>query len=434
MALLPKESILAQFRRSGSVTLLAAALWAITLTVIFIRAAHRPKKHTVLTTYVQGGQRWLDSANLYKGKRGFVYSPATAAFFVPVALLPTTPANILWRLLNAGTLLGAMAWWLSLNARPSAKTGSGFYRGIPQYPHPLHALAFILLLPLSIGNLNNGQVNPLLIGLLMVAIAACHRERWTLAAFCVALAAYFKIYPLAIGLLLCAAFPRKFTWRLFAALIALGALSLVLQKPAYVLEQYRLWFATRAADNRFLYSDSIAPRDLWMLFRLFHIPVTQHVYMAIQVLSGAAIGLIVWIGRRQSWEEDRLLAALFSLGCGWMLLCGPATESATYVMLAPAVVLAFVQAFSRPLPTAMRVWIATVLVILLIALGMNSFLKLKKTVYTMSVQPFAALLFVGYGLALTRRAFWPAEAANDRATNSHALEKFTSGEAHTPAV
>jgi len=383
-------------RTFGALRITALILWSILLVVVFIRAGFSPQKNTVVTTYVNAGHAWLTSADVYKGIRGFVYSPVTAAFFAPLSLIPMLAANIVWRLLTTAVFLGGVAWWLKTD----------LHRWIPERRH---TLVFILLFPLAIGNFNNGQVNPLVIGLLMMGIIAAHRERFTLAAFCIAVATYFKIYPLAVGLLLILLFPRKFSWRLIVALIVIGALSFLLQRPSYVLHQYELWWQTRMTDNRMQYSYDIAPRDLYLLFRLAHIDISRQLYTVVQLLSGAAIGLICLVGRYKRWSEDRLLAGMFSLVCGWMLLCGPATESATYVMLAPAAVLALAQAYCRPMPLSMRTLITSSFVVLLMALTMNSFMNLKKCPASMCVQPIGALIFVCYsGLLVTRSKYWKA--------------------------
>ncbi len=100
-------------------------------------------------------------------------------------------------------------------------------------------LVYLLILPLSLGNFNNGQVNPMIIGLLMVAIIAAHEKRWTLSAVALGFSVYLKIYPLSVGLLLVVLYPRQLGWRLALTLILMGAASFLLQRPAYVLEQYQ---------------------------------------------------------------------------------------------------------------------------------------------------------------------------------------------------
>lgn len=363
--------------------IVVAALWGLTLLVIFVRVAVQPERNTVFNVFTVAGASWRHGTNVYIAHDGFLYSPLAAAFFGPFSLLPGAMSNILWRSLNATIFLGAVAWWLK----------AGLHRELGRVHS---ALVFLLLLPLSIGNFNNGQVNPIIIGLLMIGLLAARAERWNVAAFCIAVTVYFKIYPLAAGLVLMALFPKKFTWRFLLALLLLGALSFVLQRPGYVLDQYRLWLSTRAADNRRLYQMTIAPRDLWMILRLLHVAISERLYTIIQILSGAAVALVCVAGRWRGWPLDRVLAVLLSLVTAWMLLCGPSTESATYILLAPPIALALAQAFARPFSIPMRAGIAVCYAFMLFALAFNSFFNWKKNAHNSSIQPAGALLFVAY--------------------------------------
>src|SRR5262249_17144648 len=45
--------------------------------------------------------------------------------------------------------------------------------------------------------------------------------------------------------------------------------------------------------------------------------------------------LLCLAGRWRSWPRRTLLLVVLTLGSCWMILCGPATESCTYVLLAP---------------------------------------------------------------------------------------------------
>ena len=383
-----------KFRTLGTVAKVALVLWAILFIVIAVRVARTPTKNTVLTTYLKSGEAWLKGETIYSGKRGFVYSPLTAAVFAPISTLPPIVSNSAWRLLTAGIYLGAIWAWLKSGLAP---------RITPKQTQWL----FILLLPLSIGNFNNAQVNPLLIGLVLLSILAAHRERWFLSAFLIGIATYIKIYPLAFGLLLATVFPKKLSWRLVVALVALGGLSFVLQKPAYVLEQYQTWIQTRSGDNRLAYNADIAPNDLSLLFRLVGLEVNATVYRVIQLATALALAVLCAVGGLRKWPAERLLGGILALGCSWALLCGPATESATYILLAPAVTFALLDAFSRPLPTWMRATVVLSFVTLVIALGMNSFLTLKRSPLSMCPQPIGALLFCIYSTVLTLNPrFW----------------------------
>ena len=146
--------------------------------------------------------------NIYSQWMGFVYSPVVAAFFAPFAWLPVSLANILWRILNAALLLGGLAAVLKTN----------LFAGIKERNF---GILYILLVPLAVGNIDISQANPLVEGLLLLAIAAVYVERWNSAALCVAIATCFKIYPIAVGLLICLIAPRRFSWRMLIALLLL---------------------------------------------------------------------------------------------------------------------------------------------------------------------------------------------------------------------
>lgn len=409
MPSLPVKALVSRFRNASPLEKIIGALWCIVFLVIFIRAARCPGQNTVLDTYMMAGRHWLEGKAVYSGRNGFVYSPLIAAFFAPLAMVPKIYAEIFSRLLYGAVYLGALAWWLR----------AGFQRAIPANRQPL---VFLLLLPFTIGNINNAQVNPLLAGLMMLSLLAVHSERWMLAAFCSALAVYLKIYPVVVGMLLIAVAPRRFTWRWVVALIALGALSFALQSPAYVLDQYRMWIHTRFSDNRHLYEGAIIPHDLWLLLRMAHISISENAYLGLQVLSGAAIGAVCVLGRVRRWSSERLFATMLSLVCSWMLLCGPASESATYVILAPAVALALVSAYCRPLPFAMRALITSATVLLLAALGVNSFLDMRNNLTAKAIQPLGALLFCAYSYLLAARSSWWSEVeAREENRSRHSL-------------
>src|SRR5262249_41500179 len=147
--------------------------------------------------------------------------------------------------------IGAIFWWLKAGLHDRIQNSS-------------YWLGFLLILPLSLGHFFNGQYNPLIFGVFIIAVLAVVAGLWKLLAIFVGICTYLKIYPLSVGLLLALLYPRKLGWRLGLTLILMGALPFLLQQPAYVFEQYKRWFSTRAADDRRLNMD-IAPRDFAMI-------------------------------------------------------------------------------------------------------------------------------------------------------------------------
>src|SRR5262245_30093479 len=178
----------------------ATLVWGAVVVAVCARAAWQPRQRNLCPTWAAAGADWRAGADVYRAwwpppLDQFRYSPAVAALLAPYALLPERVGNVAWRLLNAGALLGAFAWWLGCAA--------------PAAPPRQRGILFLLLVPLALGSLNNGQPNLLLAGLLLAAVAAAAHGRWALCAACVALATAFKVYPLALGLLLAAAYPRR---------------------------------------------------------------------------------------------------------------------------------------------------------------------------------------------------------------------------------
>ncbi|HEX4085396.1 MAG TPA: glycosyltransferase family 87 protein [Chthoniobacteraceae bacterium] len=351
----------------------AATLWAGIGIAMLVHAIVKPHSSTLYTVFRSGGARWLLSENLYPKVDEYIYSPFAAAFFAPFALLPDRVAGALWRLTAMGVFCAGFAVWVRYARGAAERAG----------------LAWLLLLPLSVGNFFNGQANPLVIGLLMLAVIACRRERWMLGALCVGLATYFKIYPLAVGLLLCVVHPRKFPWRLALALAGMFALSLVLQRPAYVLEQYRNWLHTLGQDPRRTKGYFGTYRDIWLLLRILRVPITLRGWSLLQAASGAALAGWLWLARRRGMAAGHLDFLLLALGTCWMLLFGPATESATYVIIAPPLALACVRwPGTRSLTGAICAY-----VLLVASQMLSSWGHQHQTPYTHLIQPIATMIF-----------------------------------------
>jgi Glycosyltransferase family 87 len=376
----------------------ALAVWIIIFLGLAVRTLANPNRATAFTVYRLAGIHWLNAQHLYGDWRGFVYSPLAAVFFTPFGLLPPGWGNLCWTWLNAAIFLLGVRALLS----------GGIYPGIkPRY----HGIVYLLLVPLVLGNLDTGQANPTVIGLVLLAVAAVPAERWSLAALCVTAATYLKIYPLAVGLILFLMAPRRLGWRLFLALVVLGILPFLFQHWSYVSQQYHEWISTRSADDRRLYPIKDVPLDLWfLLVRLGHLPIPGFVYSAFQMLSGGAIALFCLVGVRKAWPKERLLAGILALLCIWMTLCGPATELQTYILLAPAIVLTVVNAVFGSQPLWLRIGMLLVYLLMVLAVARTSFLPSQKGLWILTIQPVAAILFLVCCLGLfLRGSVWREE-------------------------
>src|SRR5262249_11300052 len=137
------------------------------------------------------------------------------------------------------------------------------------------------------------------------------------------------------------------------------------------------------SDTRRFNPIELTYRDLWLLCRLW-CPISPRAYVAVQLLTAlgvAAICLMARVGRIANPShnqvrrignpssqfhlsyERRLLTVLTLLGTGWMMLCGPATETCTFVMIAPSLAWITVEAWRGPRSVFTRTAVACTLLL-----------------------------------------------------------------------
>jgi hypothetical protein len=358
-------------------------VWAAAVTGVFVRAIVAPHQNTVFTVFLEAGQAWLHGNSLYSQVGKYLYSPLAAAFFSIFARVPEVPGAAVWRALIGGVYVATFILW-------QRRFGKDLIADFP--------IGTLLLLPLSLGNLNNGQASLLVIALLLSAALAIEARRWTLGALLIASATFFKIYPLVIGLLFVVIYPWRLGPRLLLSLLALWLLSLVMQKPQYVLQQYREWIGCLGADQRRVSGELGSWRDFWLLLRIVRLPITVPAYAVLQALTGGVIAAFCWwAGHLARWEERRLIWTAFTLGCLWITLFGPSTELATYVFLAPSLAFAGA-AMLRWSPSresiSFRVWFAATYLLFIAADAFNAWVPaVRQNNYLHGLQPIAALSF-----------------------------------------
>jgi hypothetical protein len=248
--------------------------------------------------------------------------------------------------------------------------------------------------------LNNGQANPLVLGLLLATSAAAANDRWSLAGATVVLAAFIKVYPLALGLLLVAAFPRRFlgwllTWLLIALLVPF-----VLQRPDYVLAQYRDWVRYLHFDDRSAWHPLDSYRDIRLVLTVWVARPSTALYLVLQLAAAiGCAGLCVYL-RLSDWPRRRLLTLQFGLATGWMTLFGPSTESCTYMLLAPSLagLLAEVLAERRSALVHFCLWSSMALFAVVVVGGWIP-RGVANQIHALGFHPFAGMMLVAGLLA-----------------------------------
>ncbi len=371
----------------------ALVVWVVALVVLGGNALLRPHRNSVYPIFAEAGRRWTAGTDLYQPAPGldeFRYGPPAAALLAPFGALPDGVGGLLWRLAGAAAFCGGLAWWGRV--------------ALPQPTPARWGLLFLLPAPLTFGNIHNGQANVLVLGLLLLAFAAAARERFNVAAVCLAAAVLFKLYPIAAALLLAVLYPRRLGPRLAFALAVGLLLPFLLQRPSYVAGQYAAWVEHLAQDDR-----QQRPRELWyrdarLVLGLWGAPMTARAYQLAQAAgAAAAVAACLW-ARRAGLERVRLLALLLGLGCCWMTALGPATESATYILLGPTAAWLLLRGGADRHPAWLRALWLTAYILLVMAQAASALpAGSGRSLQSLGPQPLAAILLLGGLLALAFR-------------------------------
>jgi hypothetical protein len=380
---------------------------------IFVRMLVLPAgARTVFPVYYLAGKNWTAGTDLYPerpqgpGYPLFRYSPSVALVLAPLAALPEKAGDFCWRLLNAAALLGGLGW-MARSVVPVALT------------RRQTAALLALLLPAGIGHLSNGQCNALVIGLVLLAFGAAAGRRWNLAAAGLALASLFKLYPVAAGLLLALLYPRRFGPRFLTA-VALGALlPFLFQAPDYVLRQYGLWARYALAEDRSAWGLEGTNVDLHLLFRVWVGPMSLGAYRVVEIAAGLLFAAACLAACRAGRPERRRLTLALGLACVWMTVFGPATESPTYLLLAPCVAWGVLSGWAEPTRPAVRGLMLTSYALFL-SLQLVAWSGALFSAYrTLGPQPIAGLVYLA-ALLMQEWAWRPAPPARAEADPAQA--------------
>ncbi len=142
-------------------------------------------------------------------------------------------------------------------------------------------------------------------------------------------------------------------------------------------------------------------RDLWLLIFVYGVPISRQAYMLIQIAGGALVAFMCWRRQRAGWPTQALLTSALALTTAWMMLLGPATESSSFILLAPSFAWSVLEALQHPMRGGRRplLWGSCTCFVLAVALG--GFLTSVRVDH-MGVHAWASLFYFAYLLTEPR--------------------------------
>jgi hypothetical protein len=364
----------------------AVLLWVLILVGSCGRVllSRSPSSAGIYRVYAEAGQHWREGAAVYPDADGwdaFPYSPLLAAFFVPFSTLSAPLGNALYRLVLSGSFLAALKWWCR-SAPPRALSPTG------------QALVFLLVIPVTATTMVNGQMGGLVAAAVILTIAAAASERWHWAAAFATLGCLIKVYPIALALLLCVCYPRRFA-KPFAVALGVGlGLPFLLQSPAYVADQYGRWLHLLRGSDRHDWPLEIANRDVALLFRVWWRPLDRWLWQALQLLTAAGAALWCLAARRAGWPGRRLLVTVLGTATCWMTLFGPVVESFTYILVGPTLAWLLIEAWQEKRAPLYRIGLVASWSIFTAA-TLAVWFPHAIRVHSMGPHPLAGLLLLG---------------------------------------
>ena len=312
---------------------------AVAALVLFVagKCLLAPGKHTVYDEYAQAGlDFWSGEPVSFVARQ---YLPYFSLALSPLALLPERLGQLAWALSGLALYLSGLRLFFRAAVLPSL-------RGLD----PGRAWAAFLACALLIGlpSLANEQANVLIAGLLLHGFAAVAQRRWRTAAICLGLPA-FKLYPLALGLVLAVMHPRRLLPRLLAVVAGLLAVPWLALPPAEAWQRYA-WIADYAQEG--IHSLKYHLVGVRELLEQHGVELSLREFFPLQAAAGGAIAALLLLRQRLGDGEESLGRRAFVLVSLWFVTFGPSVEAPTYLLAAPALGWLLLRAVER------RAWTA----------------------------------------------------------------------------
>lgn len=302
-------------------------LWLLAFVLIFAKVILEPGNHSVVDSYLLGGQRWVDRAVLYSGPGGFIYTPLFALLFTPFLHIPETMTNLIWRLFIILLYLYAIVRLIRMiNISAADKQGSWL------------GMMSIIAVPIAFSGFRNGQVNVILTAVMVLIICEIAEKRWTSAACMLALVMSLKPTFIVFFLLASTLF-RPLWLRVPLFMLLFLSLPLLFSGKEYGIQQYSNFveMAISAADH------GVNTQNFASLFNVLHVFghfVSSLLQSGTKVILAGCTWLLCWYALKR-YDLRTGLMYLLTLASCYHLLFNPRSVNTDYIILGTVLALWF---------------------------------------------------------------------------------------------
>ncbi|MEP6794635.1 MAG: glycosyltransferase family 87 protein [Saprospiraceae bacterium] len=264
----------------------------------------------------------------------FKYSPAFSLLFGFFAILPDSIGLLLWNALNAVILILAIYY-------------------LPRLTTQQKGLILLACIPELMTTMQNEQSNGLMAGLIIFSFCLCERNNFFIAAFCLMLSVYIKLFGL-VGFSLFLFYPQKLKMGLYTIFWGLifFLLPLCVVDLGRLFNIYQSWFHLLGTDQPpTVYGYSMFGwLKMWLHFQ------PDRVWI---LIPGALIFLLPFTKMKMYRDFDFRLLALTSLLI-WIVIFNHMAESPTFIIAIAGVSIWF---FTRK-PTILNIVLFVLAIIL----------------------------------------------------------------------
>ena len=307
--------------------IITLSLWFLLFAFVLLRVSdHNFHEAGVSGIYYDAAKDWLNGKMLYtfssQRAAGFLYLPNSAVILTPFTYLSLPVFVVVFRAIFIITFIYAIYLFSKLSSED--KYQKKFY----------FTIISIITIPLSMSNLDIGQLHFIITGFLLIAIYLIEQKKYWASSALIVLSLALKPIFLPVYLIMFALFPKLrskiIIWTAFFALLPFFT-----QNYSYVISQYKAFYKSVLITAQV----GIDQKDKWaQIFNSFYTMTGVNIYESIQLVIRIIMAALCLLYSYIISKKVNINMALTYILCAcviYILLLNPRTENNDYIMIMP---------------------------------------------------------------------------------------------------